>query len=182
MAETPAKPPAQDFELFEDEPFRPGFNLKVMIGGLFVGFIMLPGAIYMGLVSGMSVGGAAQWVTIILFVEIGKRSFVRMTRQEIIILFSITAGLITAGAKLGSAVAIFGGPFGSLIWDQYLVQSTHAESFGIQHLIPQWYTPRIGTGVMESRTFMHAAWLVPISILVFHNIMIKVVQLSGGYS
>lgn len=171
----------EQFELFDQAPFQDGFNIKTIIGGLFVGFIMLPGAIYMGLVSGVSVGGAAQWVTIILFVEIAKRSFVRMSRQEIIILYGVTAGLITVGAKLGSAVAIFGGPIGSLVWNQYLVQSPQAEGFGVAHLIPKWFSPRLTSEALINRTFFHADWVVPISILVFHLVMSKVVGLSGGY-
>jgi len=176
-----ATDPGQEPRLFDEDPFRDGFNIKTIIGALFVGLIMLPGAVYMGLVSGMSVGAAAQWVTIILFVEIAKRSFVKMSRQEIIILYGVTAGLIAIGAKLGSAVAIFGGPFGSLVWDQYLVQSPQAEQFGVAHMIPRWFSPRAGSDALVNRTFLHRDWLVPISILGFHLVMSKVVQLSGGY-
>ena len=32
-----------------DGPFEPGFNKKTLWAALFVGFIMLPGAIYLGL-------------------------------------------------------------------------------------------------------------------------------------
>ena len=173
--------PGQEDLFNEREPFREGFTSKTMIGALFVGFIMLPGAIYMGLVNGMSVGNAAQWVTIILFVEIGKRSFITMTKQELIILFWVCAGLISVGAKLGSAVAIFGGPVGSLIWDQYLTVSPQAKAFGVSHVIPRWYSPAEGHPALINRTFMDIAWLAPISILTFHLVMQKIMVLAGGY-
>ncbi|RKY61150.1 MAG: hypothetical protein DRP95_03250, partial [Candidatus Latescibacterota bacterium] len=48
----------------EGTPFEDGFNIKTVWGALFVGFVMMPGAIYLGLVMGATLGGAAQWVTI----------------------------------------------------------------------------------------------------------------------
>ena len=69
----------------EDLDFEPGFNIKTLWAALFVGFIMLPGAIYLGLVTGQSMAGGAEWVTLILFIEIAKRSFVRLRPQEVII-------------------------------------------------------------------------------------------------
>ena len=72
-----------DAELFDglDAPYEDGFSFsKTMLGALFVGFIMLPGAIYLGLVTGQSIGGAAEWVTIILFIEIAKRCFVQLKK------------------------------------------------------------------------------------------------------
>ena len=50
-----------------------GFGLKAMIGGLFVGLIMTPASMYMQLVVGADIGPAAQWVTIILFIEVARR-------------------------------------------------------------------------------------------------------------
>jgi hypothetical protein len=63
--------------LFEQDEYRDGFGWNTLWGALFVGFVVLPGAIYMGLVTGQSLAGAAQWVTIILYIEIAKRSFVK---------------------------------------------------------------------------------------------------------
>ena len=40
-----------------DGPFEPGFNKKTLWAALFVGFVMLPGAIYLGLVTGQSMAG-----------------------------------------------------------------------------------------------------------------------------
>ncbi len=35
-----------------------------------------------------------------------------------------------------------GGPFGQLIWHQYLVQSQAAAGFGIADQVPGWVSPR----------------------------------------
>ena len=176
-------PPEREEEiaLFEEEAFVDGFNWTTILGAVFVGMIMLPGAIYMGLVTGQSLGGAAQWVTIILFVEVAKRSFVRLRRQEIIILYAVAASLIAMGPRLGAQVTLFGGPFGQLIWDQYLVQSPQAESFGIAHLIPPWIAPQAGSESLLLRSFVHRDWLIPILILCFHNVAYRVCLLSAGY-
>jgi len=168
--------------LDDDTPFEDGFNRMTLVGAVFVGFIMLPGAIYMGLVTGQTLGGAAQWVTVILFVEIAKRSFVQLRKQEIIILYGVAGSLVAMGLRLGSQVALFGGPFGGLIWDQYLVQSPQAEGFGIAHLVPTWKVPPRGSEALLTRSFLHTAWMVPIAILIGHNIAFRIVGLAAGYT
>ncbi|NCO90462.1 MAG: hypothetical protein GW880_03985, partial [Armatimonadetes bacterium] len=42
------------------DKFEEGFNLKTIVGALFLGFIMLPGSIYLGLVAGQDLGPAAE--------------------------------------------------------------------------------------------------------------------------
>jgi hypothetical protein len=168
-------------QLFEASPFEDGFSWRTVIGALFVGLVMLPGAIYMGLISGASIAGAAEWVTIILFIEIGKRSFIQMKKQEIILLFWVAAGLLAAGATFGSGVTLFGGPFGSKIWDQFLVQSPQAEGFGIADKIPWWFVPR-DPKVLITRSFFHWEWAVPIALLVLHVFLSYALMLSLGYS
>ena len=60
--------------------FREGFTSTSVIGVLFVAFIMIPGNMYLSLMVGGSLGAAAEWVTIILFAEITKRSFTTLSR------------------------------------------------------------------------------------------------------
>lgn len=155
----------------EIEKFEEGFTWKTILGAFFAGFIMMPGAIYLGLVAGMGMGPAAQWVIIVLFTEIARRSFTTLKRQEIYVLFYIAGGL--AGA---------GGPFSSLIFNQYLVQSPIAKSFGIQDKIPGWVTPPAGSEALIHRTFFHAAWIVPILILVITQILSRMNWIGLGYT
>src|SRR5579862_7936663 len=106
----------------EPTQFDEGFSGKTVVGALFVAFIMLPGALYLGLVAGQGLGPAAEWVTIVLFAEIMRRSFLPMKKQEIYILYYVAASLTGMVADRG----ISGGPFGDLIWNQYFVQSPAA--------------------------------------------------------
>ena len=147
----------------EEAPFEEGFGWKTIWATLFVGVIMLPGAIYLGLVTGQSMAGASEWVTIILFLEIAKRSFVRLKTQEILIIYWVAAGLLGIGVRLGSGAHTYGGPFGGLIWDQYLIQSPAAEGFA--KYIPEWVTPALNSPVYAERTFMHMDWALPVLVL-----------------
>ncbi|HIE03306.1 MAG TPA: peptide transporter, partial [Candidatus Latescibacteria bacterium] len=163
----------------EEAPYEPGFNMKTVWAALFVGFVMLPGAIYLGLVTGQSMAGASEWVTIILFIEIMKRAFVRLKTQEIIILYWVAGGLISIGAKLGTSAVLFGGPFAGPIWDQYFVQSPPAQ--GLAPYIPDWLVPPPGSEPLLERTFLHPAWVKPITVLVIVMVLLRVNSLSLGY-
>src|SRR5437667_12887089 len=89
-----------------------GFGLKSMVGGLFVCLILTPASMDMQLVVGSDIGPAAQWVTIILFIEVARRSFTVLKRPEIFVLYYM------AGACLVST-----GPGRGLLWNQFMVQS-----------------------------------------------------------
>ena len=162
-----------------DAPFEAGFNIKTLWAALFVGFVMLPGAIYLGLVTGQSMAGGAEWVTLILFIEIAKRTFVRLRTQEIIILYWVAGGLVMMGGKLGTGADLFGGPFGVLIWDQYLIQSPQAD--GLAEHIPDWVVPPRDSTALLDRTFLHLAWVKPIAILLVAVVLMRINALSLGY-
>ena len=176
-AETKKDPPIQLIP--EGLDFEQGFNIKTLWAALFVGFIMLPGAIYLGLVTGQSMAGGAEWVTLILFIEIAKRSFVRLRPQEVIILYWVAGGLVMMGGKLGTGAELFGGPFGGLIWDQYLIQSPQAD--GLHQHIPDWVVPPRGSPALEGRSFLHPDWIKPIALLLTVIVMMKINSLSLGY-
>ena len=164
--------------LFGDaaEPYRSGFNLKTIWACLFVGFVMLPGSIYLSLVTGGQTG-AADWVTVILFLEIAKRSLVKMTRQEIMILYWAAAGLAAAGNAMNTGIT--GGPFAHLIWEQYYIQSP--EATGIAELIPSWVVPNLDSAALAGRSFFHMDWFVPVLVLTAVTILFAVNSYSMGY-
>lgn len=164
-----------------DEPrevkFEEGFTMKSVIGALFTAFVMLPGAMYLGLVAGGSMGPAAQWVTIVLFAEVARRSFIPLKRQEIYILFYIAGGLSNV---LLADRGISGGPFGLLIWNQYLVQSPQIGELA-RH-IPRWVTPAATSPALAMRTFVHHDWLMPIGLLIIGEVLNKLMWIPGGYT
>ena len=152
--------------------FEDGFNLKTIVGALFVSIVMVPGNIYLELMIGGSIGAAAQWVTIILFLELAKRSFTTLKRQEIYLLYYVTTSLINRES----------GAFEGLLWNQYFVQSPAAKQFGISKLIPLWYAPPIDSTAFVERTFFHEDWFLPIALLVLGMIMGRIAWFSASYA
>lgn len=156
--------------------FEDGFNRRTIIGALFICFIMIPSSIYLGLVAGVGISAAAEWVTIILFTEVARRSFQRLTRQEVYILFYVAAALTT---MVGSGRA--GGPFANLVWTQYFASSPAAKGFGIAAGIPEWVVPKPDSPGIIERTFVHADWLVPIGLLVLGQIIGRLQWVGLGF-
>lgn len=172
-----------DRELSASDPFEDGFNSRSIVAAVFIGVVMLPGAIYMSLVDGSGIGAAAPWVTVILFVEIAKRSFVTLRKQEIFIIFIIASGLLSAGAVMGATGLVLpGGIFGTLVWDQYFRQSSYARLFEIRDLIPNWVVPPADSEALFKRTFFHPAWLAPLAVLLVHQVLFKINTLTLGYA
>ena len=118
---------ATDVTAVEDEEYVDGFSWKTVIGALFIGFIMMPGSIYLGLIAGQGMGPAAEWVTIILFMEVARRSYQTLKKQEIYLLYYIGAALTTQVA----GVALAGGPFAGA--DLELLRRAHAHRAGVGH-------------------------------------------------
>ncbi|MCM8772436.1 MAG: OPT/YSL family transporter [Candidatus Omnitrophica bacterium] len=171
------------FETEISEPFYDGFNYRTVLAALFIGFIMLPGSIYLGLISGGGLGGAAQWVTVILLVEIAKRSFVELKKQEIYIVYVLASSLVSAGLTLGTGMLVLqGGAFSDLIWKQYLIQSPYSESFGLTPHVPKWAVPPPNSEGILKRTFFHRDWLIPVLLVIVHNVLFKINMFSLGYA
>lgn len=157
--------------------FEDGFTARTIIGVFFVAFVILPSAIYLGLTIGQSMGPAAQWVTIILFADVARRSFKPLKRQELYLLYYASGGLV---AMMGG-VALAGGPFAQLIWRQYLRTSAVAESFGVAQQLPTWYVPKAASDAITQRSFLHHDWVYPIILMVVSGILGKVAHFTASY-
>ena len=149
--------------------FDQGFDWKTIIGAIFIGFLMMPGSMYLQLVIGQGIGPAARWVTIILFAEIAKRSYTELKQQEVFLLFYM------AGAALAS-------PFQGLLWNQYLVQSDAAKMLGLTEFIPAWIAPQPGSDALSERTFFHQDWMIPILLLIGAQIIQRIDRFGLGYA
>lgn len=149
--------------------FEEGFDWKTIVGAVFIGFLMMPGSMYLQLVIGTGIGPAARWVTIILFAEIAKRSYTELKQQEIFLLYYM------AGAALAS-------PFQGLLWNQYLVQSDAAKMLGLTEFIPSWVAPAADSLSLVERTFFHRDWMIPILLLVGSQIIQRIDHFGLGYS
>jgi hypothetical protein len=166
----------QDKELTEyrdlmktPEQFAEGFDWKTVVGAVFIGFLMMPGSMYLQLVIGQGIGPAARWVTIILFAEVAKRAYTELKQQEIFLLYFM------AGAALAS-------PFQGLLWNQYLIQSDAARMLGVTEYIPSWVAPAQDSSSLVERTFFHRDWLVPILLLVGTQMIQRIDHFGLGYA
>jgi hypothetical protein len=159
--------------------FEAGFTIKTIIGVLFIAFIMTPGQMYLSLVTGIGIGEAAQWVTVILFLEIAKRSFTSLRRQEIFLLTYVASQLIVRAET---------GTFLQLIWRQYFVSSQEAVRAGLQDKLVNlkfmgygWFSPSPDSQAIIERTFFHVDWILPIALLVIGIIVARVTWFTSGY-
>ena len=156
--------------------FEDGFSWTSFLGALFVAFLMVPGSIYMTLIAGMSVGPAAQWVTVILFIEVARRANKYLRRAEIFTLFYLAGAImITASMAQGS----FQGGLGAL-WAQFFVQSDAARAAGIADQLPHWVVPT-EPGVLERRSLLMPEWLPAIGLIVFTMIAGRLDNMVLGY-
>ena len=149
------------------DSFNEGFNLTSLLGTLFVALVMVPGALYMELVAGTGIGGAAQWVTVLLFVEVAKRANAKLSRAQLFILFYMS------GMIMGRSVA------GTPLFTQFLVRSDAAVSTGVAALIPAWVAPANLDDL--PRTFLSKAWMPFIGLMIFREVMGRLDSAILGY-
>lgn len=152
--------------------FEDGFGIKTIIGALFLGFIMVPGSIYLSLFVGTGLGPAAQWVTVILFSEIVKRSMKTLRQQEIMVLFYMT-GITVGGA---------GGAAQGLLWNQYFVRSPEAIAYGVASEIPRWIAPPGEILNLYPNTFFTPYWVIPILFMVGMMLISRIDTFGLGYA
>lgn len=157
------------------EKFEDGFGPKMVFAALFLGFIMVPGSIYLSLFMGTGMGPAAQWVTVILFAEVARRSMKDLKVQEIFLLYYMT-GIALSGGLLQ------GGILSQLLWNQYLVQSQAAISMGVAQEIPWWVAPQAEVIEASGRTFFTSAWLGPVLFIIGLMLIQRIDQFGLGYT
>jgi hypothetical protein len=149
--------------------FQEGFSWSSLFGALFVALLMVPGAVYMGLLAGIeNIGVASQWVTVILFIEVAKRAHRSLNRAEIFVLFFVAA-------------AAMGVPFYGLLWSQFFKQSDAAASLGIAEQLPRWYAPPLDSESYALRRFLHVDWLQAIGMIIFGTFFGQLAEVILGY-
>ncbi|NQT52202.1 peptide transporter, partial [bacterium] len=149
--------------------FLEGFNWSSLFGAIFIAVLMVPGAIYMGLLAGVQqMVPAAQWVTVILFIEVAKRAHKHLNRAEIFVLFFM------AGAAMGM-------PFHGLLWNQFFARSDAATAYGIAKNLPTWFAPAADSASYAARSFFHADWLPVIGLVVFGTFVSQLSNMVLGY-
>jgi len=155
--------------------FKEGFSLTTVVGILFCGLIMLPGGIYLSLMTGYGISQAAAWVTVILFMEIARRALKPMSRQNLVILLH-AAHIMVAGHILFP-----GGPMGHLVYRAYLVGSEVVRDAGMTGAFPGWFAPAPTSEAITERLLWHKDWLLPIVLVIFMWTVSVVNRYTMGY-
>lgn len=151
------------------EKFEEGFSWRTIVGAMFLGFVMMPASMYMDLVvGGSTVGEAARWVTVILFLEVAKRSMVILKQQELFVLYYM-AGMVLAS------------PFESLLFRQYMVVSPAAQDLDLIGQFPLWVAPVKEDIVSAGRTFMTWGWVGPIALIILAQVLARIDHFGLGY-
>lgn len=149
--------------------FEDGFGLKMVVGTLFMAFLMVPASLYLSLFIGQTMGPAAKWVTVILFAEVAKRSMKSLKQQEIFLLFYMT-GLVLIN------------PFRLPLWVQYYVQSPGAVGLGVAPEVPTWVAPSGEVLEATGRTFMISEWALPLAVMAWSVIIERMDSFGLGYA
>ncbi|TVR50022.1 MAG: peptide transporter [Puniceicoccaceae bacterium] len=178
----PNKDTAEDAEIREfrtllppPKEFKTGFGWVTIAGLIFCGLVMIPGSIYLGLITGGSMANAASWVTVILFMEISRRSMKPLNKQELVILLH-AAHVMMAGSALFP-----GGPLSHLVFRGYLVGSDAVRDAGLLGRFPSWFSPAADSEAILARNLLHPEWTVPILLMLFIMIIGMVQRYTLGY-
>ncbi len=152
-----------------DEPteYKNGFTWVTVAGAFFCGLLMMPGTIYLSLMTGGGI--AASWVTLIIFSEVTRRAMKTLSKQELVVLLSV-AGTMSAG-----------GPIADLVWRQYLIRSDAVRDMGLIGKFPGWYAPQPMSEAILERNLFHSDWLVPLALMIFLSIIGTLRSYTLGY-
>lgn len=155
--------------------FKDGFGWTTVAGIFFCGLVMMPGSIYLGLMTGGTLGPAASWVTVILFMEIARRAMKPMGRQNLVVL------LHAANIIMAANILFPGGPMGHLVYRAYLVGSDAVRDAGMTGAFPTWFVPSPDSPAIAERTFFHHDWIIPIVIAGFILVIGLIQRYTLGY-
>ena len=158
----------REYRLLLEPPklFEDGFSMRSVLGCIFIGLVMMPASMYLSLLAGADLTGAARWVTVILFVELARRSFTTLQRPEIFILFYMAGAAVTPA-------------FSGLLWNQYYAVSPPAYAQGIAQHIPRWVAP--SADVIATRSFFRIEWLGPIAMIALGQLLGRLDNFGLGY-
>lgn len=126
---------------------------------LLTSLVFTPISIYMQLVAGVSSLPAVAIIMAILFNEIARLTGNPLTKQELLIIYQMSA--LAAGATTCYLYQV---------QKSYFMTSPLAWSFKINgvplpQLIPSWWAPPPSSQAYVLRTFIHADWLIPLLIV-----------------
>ncbi|MHB0938812.1 MAG: peptide transporter [Armatimonadota bacterium] len=147
--------------------FKNGFTWTTVAGALFCGLLMMPGSIYLSLITGGAIN--ASWVTVIIFTEVSRRALKSLNTQELVVLLYVAGAMAT------------GGPIADLIFRQYFVQSDAVKDIGLFGKFPEWWAPQPTSMAILERNLFHIEWLMPILLILFMAVIAQIQSYTLGY-
>lgn len=162
----------KEFEEFRNlmtppKQFEEGISWGTVLMGLFVGLVMAPANVYINLVAGLGMGGAAKWVTVLLYVEIARRALVKLKRPQIFVLFYMCGAAMAAGGQ-------------DWLWRQFFAQSEEVRKMGLTEHLPSWFVPT-DPAVLAERNFFMMEWLWPMGIGALMMLVTRIDNFGLGY-
>ncbi|KPK82820.1 MAG: hypothetical protein AMJ81_09165 [Phycisphaerae bacterium SM23_33] len=130
---------------------------------LYGALVLMPANIYLLLVAGQSLVGPISFIALILWVEAVRLSRRPLTTAEAFVVYSVSA--VAAGQMIFYMYAIHPAYFrmsevaGSEMFS-YVNEAGRKVTFA--EAAPRWWAPP--PEVVRQRTFLHAAWLLPIGV------------------
>ena len=149
------------------DTFEEGISWGTVLMGLFVGLVMAPANVYINLVAGLGMGGAAKWVTVLLYVEIARRALVKLKRPQIFVLFYMCGAAMAAGGQ-------------DWLWRQFFAQSEEVRKMGLTEYLPRWFVPT-DPAVLAQRNFFMIEWLWPIGIGALMMLVTRIDHFGLGF-
>ena len=138
---------------------------------------MVPGSIYMTLLAGASIGPAAQWVTLILFIEVARRANQHLGKAQVFTLFYISGAIMVTASQLEGG---FHGGLGAL-WSQFYVQLRRRGGPGHRRADPQLGRPQRPGGAGRAQSLFMKEWLPAIGLIAFTMIIGRIDNMILGY-
>jgi hypothetical protein len=155
--------------------FKDGFGWSTVMGIVFCGLVMMPGSIYLGLMTGGDMASAATWVTVILFSQVARRAMKPLSKQNLVTLLYATRFMMTGYLLMP------GGPMGPLIYRAFLVKSDAVREQGMAGSFPGWFVPPPDSPALLERSLLHSDWMIPIGITAFVMILSVIKKYTIGY-
>jgi len=138
-------------------------------------FITLSSAGFAG--AGFLGGGAATYITVLLFTEVSYLMGRKLSKQEVFIMFMLSA----------TALTIYTGIFVNMAYRAYVRCSPLGLNFRdpvtglpIPEMLPSWFAPPMGSRAYLVRGFMHPDWIIPIATTLLSVFLISLSEVGLG--
>jgi hypothetical protein len=150
---------------------KTGLTWRVVLGLIFAVFLFIPVNTYSFLLTGVVQGSVAVFFIMILFVELGRISGIRLTKQEVLFLYYATSWG-------GMAIPIYY----YIIYRAYFINSPLAWFYRIRgeplvKYIPTWLAPP-SSPAYELRTLLHPDFAMPLLVFSLWAILNLIADIS----